>query len=162
MNEGPSLYDQDFVRWSEEQSAAIRAAAQSGANLPLDWENIAEEIESLGRSDKRELRNRTRTLIAHLLKLQCSPAAAPKEGWATTVRRTRQEIEELIAESPSLRPERERILRDVLASETDLTARELDTAGEADAAATARNQGRGYDVEHVFGDWMPVGTAASP
>ena len=49
-----ALYDQDFVRWTEEQAAALRRAksllpaATGGSNLLLDWENLAEEIESLG------------------------------------------------------------------------------------------------------------------
>ena len=44
------LYEEDFVRWTEEQSRALREAALSPTNTPLDWENLAEEIESLGRS----------------------------------------------------------------------------------------------------------------
>jgi hypothetical protein len=58
-----ALYDQDFVRWTEEQAAALRRAkslppaAPRGSNLLLDWENLAEEIESLGKSDRRELRS---------------------------------------------------------------------------------------------------------
>jgi Domain of unknown function DUF29 len=63
------LYEADFVRWTEQQSSAIRDAARSGANLPLDWENLAEEIESLGRSQRRELRSRISVIIEHLLKL---------------------------------------------------------------------------------------------
>jgi hypothetical protein len=42
------LYEEDFVRWTEQQAAALRAAARAGTNLPLDWENLAEEIDSLG------------------------------------------------------------------------------------------------------------------
>ena len=47
------LYDHDFFLWTKEQAAALRRAKES--NLPLDWENLAEEIESLGKSDRREL-----------------------------------------------------------------------------------------------------------
>jgi hypothetical protein len=42
------LYEEDFVRWTEQQSTALRKAAGFRTNLPLDWENLAEEIESLG------------------------------------------------------------------------------------------------------------------
>ena len=52
------LYDEDFVRWTEQQAAALRQAAGLDVNLPLDWENLAEEIDSLGRSLKHELRSR--------------------------------------------------------------------------------------------------------
>ena len=46
------------MRWTEEQSAALRKAAGSATNLPLDWENLAEEIEGLGKSLRHELRSR--------------------------------------------------------------------------------------------------------
>ena len=58
-----ALYDEDFVRWTEEQAAALRRARSLAArstgrsNLRLDWENLAEKIESLGKSDRRELRS---------------------------------------------------------------------------------------------------------
>ena len=57
------LYEEDFVRWTEGQAAALRrvkrlAARSTGrSNLRLDWENLAEKIESLGKSDRRELRS---------------------------------------------------------------------------------------------------------
>ena len=57
------LYDEDFVRWTEEQAAALRRA--KGSNLPLDWENLAEEIESLGKSDRRELRSQITRILRH-------------------------------------------------------------------------------------------------
>lgn len=52
------LYEQDFVRWTEAQAAVLRRAAETKSNLPLDWTNLAEEVESLGRSQRRELRSR--------------------------------------------------------------------------------------------------------
>lgn len=41
MNKPADLYERDFVLWAEEQARALREAAQAGANLPLDWENLA-------------------------------------------------------------------------------------------------------------------------
>ena len=56
------LYDRDFMLWTQEQSAALRRA--KGANLPLDWDNLAEEIESLGISQRHGLRSQvTRILL---------------------------------------------------------------------------------------------------
>jgi Domain of unknown function DUF29 len=86
-----NLYDEDFVRWTEEQAAALRQA--KGSNLPLDWENLADEIESLGRSDRRELRSQITRFLRHLLKLESSPAAEPRAGWRSTIREARSEIE---------------------------------------------------------------------
>ena len=61
-----SLYDQDFYAWANEQAALLRAGRLSEADI----ENIAEEIESMGRSEKRELVSRLNVLLLHLLKWQ--------------------------------------------------------------------------------------------
>ena len=86
------LYEEDLVRWSEVQATNLRRAGQSSANLPLDWINLAEEIESLGRSQRRELRSRIAVIIEHLLKLEQSPATEPRPGWIETIGRERREI----------------------------------------------------------------------
>src|SRR5215471_19323643 len=99
------LYEQDFVRWAEEQSRALRDAAKVGANLPLDWENLAEEIESLGASQRRELLSRLAVIVEHLMKLEHSPAIDPRIGWMDTISRERLNIEDLLKDSPSLRNE---------------------------------------------------------
>src|SRR5690349_13773749 len=99
------LYEQDFVRWTEEQSHALREASQSGVNLALDWENLAEEIDDLGRSVRRELRSRLTMIVEHLMKLEHSPAIDPRGGWMDTINRERLSIEDLLEDSPSLRRE---------------------------------------------------------
>ena len=103
MSDVVDLYETDFVRWSEEQASALRTAGLSGANLPLDWEHLAEEIDSLGKSLRSELRNRLATIVEHLLKLHLSPAVDPRAGWLETIERERVEIEALLDENPSLR-----------------------------------------------------------
>jgi hypothetical protein len=65
MAKAGALYEQDFFLWTKEQAAALRLAKNS--NLPLDWENLAEEIESLGKSDRRELRSQIRRILRHRL-----------------------------------------------------------------------------------------------
>ena len=149
------LYHEDLLRWSQEQSAALRMAAASGTNLPLDWENLAEEIESLGKSQRGELRERTRTLVEHLLKLQCSPAIEPRRGWMETVGRTRIAIRDLLDDSPSLRRELEPVLSHVQVDTACLTAELLDDAGEGKAAVEAILKAGGLTVDQVFGPWMP-------
>jgi len=81
------LYEEDFVRWTEAQAAALREAGAQATNLPLDWENLAEEIDSLGRALRRELRSRIAVIIEHLIKLESSPAADPRRGSMETVGR---------------------------------------------------------------------------
>jgi len=104
-NAAAELYDHDFLLWTREQSKLLREAAERRVNFPLDWENLAEEIESLGKSLRSELRSRLRTIIEHLLKLEHSAAREPRNGWIETVERTRGEAELLLEENPSLRRE---------------------------------------------------------
>jgi hypothetical protein len=78
MTKVSELYDRDFLLWTQEQAAALRAVRKS--NLPLDWENLTEEIESLGKSDRRQLRAQIRRILRHLFKLEVSPALDPRGG----------------------------------------------------------------------------------
>jgi NADH:ubiquinone oxidoreductase subunit D len=103
-NAAAELYDQDFFLWTQEQSKLLREAAERRVNFPLDWENLAEEIESLGKSQRSELRSRIRTIIEHLLKLEHS-AREPRNGWIETVERTRGDTDLLLGDNPSLRRE---------------------------------------------------------
>jgi hypothetical protein len=102
MDEAVDLYETDLIRWAEDQARALRAAADARVNLPIDWENVAEEIESLGRSQRAELRSRLGTVIEHLLKLAYSPATEPRNGWRSTVRRERRSIEAVLEDNRSL------------------------------------------------------------
>ncbi len=96
-------YDSDLALWAESQARALRDAGHAGTNLPIDWENVAEEIEALGKSQARELASRLRTILVHLIKLQASPATEPRGGWRETIVEQRSEIERVIEDSPSLR-----------------------------------------------------------
>jgi hypothetical protein len=145
------LYEQDFVRWTEEQSQALREAAQSGVNLPLDWENLAEEIDDLGRSVRHELRSRISTIIEHLLKLEHSRATDPRRGWMETIARERSQIEPLLDESPSLRREIAGIIRRVSPGVARLTTRVLRLHGENVGDLPPPE----YKEEQVLGDWLP-------
>ena len=97
------LYDEDFVAWTEQQAEALRSASRGSTNQPLDWENLAEEIESLGRSQRHELRSRLAVILEHLIKLEHSPAIDPRAGWMDTISRERLNIEDLLRDSPSLK-----------------------------------------------------------
>ncbi len=93
-----SLYDQDYYAWSYDMANKIRNKQFDS----LDIENIAEEIEALGRSDYRELISRLEVLIAHLLKWQLQPDKR-SNSWRGTVAEQRWRLKKLIAESPSLK-----------------------------------------------------------
>ena len=145
-------YDTDLVLWAEDQSRALRDAASSGVNLPIDWQNVAEEIESLGKSQGRELASRIAGILEHLIKLQASPAAAPRFGCREGIQRQRNEIERLLADSPSLR----RTIAGVIEAETDkarrLAAFSLASFNEQPQVPL---EGLTYTAEQVLGDWFP-------
>ncbi len=102
-----AAYDEDFALWSAEQAALLRA----GDLDTLDRENLAEEIESLGRSDRREIEHRLTVLLVHLLKWRFQPEQQ-KGGWKATIRGQRVGIAKIIGESPSLRRHPSAVLDD--------------------------------------------------
>jgi hypothetical protein len=149
------LYEEDFVRWTEEQAAALREAAKLGTNLPLDWENLAEEVDSLGRSQRHELRSRIAVIIEHLIKLRQSPATDPRSGWMDTIDRERDDIELLLRDSPSLGPEVAGIIAGEGPRALRRAHRSLLRHGEQTSAAAILHMGADFTEEQVLGDWFP-------
>jgi hypothetical protein len=98
MSRNSVAYDDDFFAWTQEQARLLR----TGELVDIDTENLAEEIESMGKSDRREIRNRLVVLLAHLLKWQFQPDAR-SSSWSGTIVEQRQQIDAVIADSPSLR-----------------------------------------------------------
>ena len=78
-------YEKDFYAWTVEQARLLR----SGELSAVDIENIAEEIESMGRSDRREIKSRLIVLLSHLLKWQMQPQMR-SAGWSATIREQRR------------------------------------------------------------------------
>ncbi|MGZ8218707.1 DUF29 domain-containing protein [Methylomagnum sp.] len=90
-------YEQDFFRWTQEQAGLLR----SGLIDRLDIENLIEEIESMGRSEKHELVSRLRVLVMHLLKWRYQPAKR-SPSWLSTITEQRASLDTLLEDSPSL------------------------------------------------------------
>jgi hypothetical protein len=155
MPDAKTLYDEDFVAWSKQQAAALRNAARSGANLPIDWKNLAEEVEDLGISERRTLHSQIQRIIRHLVKLQYSPATEPRRGWEDSITDARREIELVLRISPSLKRE----LGDVIADETGHGSQDaladLRRHGELDPQAVDRIRAIAYSEEQILGDWFP-------
>ena len=93
-----SLYERDIVAWSEQQASLLRA----GRLAELDIANIAEEIEDVGKSERRELANRMAVLLAHLLKWQYQPQRRGS-SWEATIRHQRERLLRRLARTPSLK-----------------------------------------------------------
>src|SRR5712672_1067680 len=97
-----SDYDLDIYAWSQRQGALLRrlAAGERVNDADLDWPHIAEEIETVGRSERAAVGSHIAAIIEHLIKLQASPAPQPRAGWEATIKRARIAIEALLQDSP--------------------------------------------------------------
>lgn len=93
-----SLYDKDFYAWANEQAAFLRSGQLSAADI----EHIAEEIESMGKTEKRELVSRLAVLLMHLLKWQFQPVGQCT-SWRLTIKEQRREVTDHMADNPSLK-----------------------------------------------------------
>jgi hypothetical protein len=160
--DAPTLYDEDFVAWTEQQAAALRLAARGGINQSLDWENLAEEIESLGKSDRRELRSQIYRIVRHLAKLQFSPAGDPQHGWRESIRDGRMQAELVLDDSPSLR----RVLPEIVATQArkaiEHAIADLRGHGEIDPATERAMRAVQYSADQVLGDWFPPDRSRPP
>ncbi len=92
------LYEQDFYAWANEQATLLRAGRLSEADI----EHIAEEIESMGKTEKRELVSRLTVLLLHLLKWQSQPALRGR-SWRNTIRVQRIRLASHMKDNPSLK-----------------------------------------------------------
>jgi Domain of unknown function DUF29 len=102
-----TLYDRDFFAWANEQAALLRAGRLSAADI----EHIAEEIESMGRSEKRELVSRLTVLLLHLLKWQFQPALRGK-SWRNSIEIQRIALASHLQDNPSLKSSVDEAIRD--------------------------------------------------
>ncbi len=92
-----ATHDNDFYAWTQEQAHFLK----TGQLHQIDWQNIAEEIEDMGRSEKRQLESRLEILIMHLLKWQFQPNLRSR-SWQLTIKEQRLRLEKLLQENPSL------------------------------------------------------------
>jgi hypothetical protein len=93
------LYDDDFYAWANEQAELLRA----GKLAQADIEHIAYEIESMGKTEKRELVSRLRVLMLHLLKWRFQPMKRTR-SWEASIRVQRMDLIEHLKDNPSLKP----------------------------------------------------------
>ena len=94
-----SLYDSDFYEWTKRVSGAIRDSGLSDA----DAEHVAEEIADIGKRDRRELRSRMTVLVMHLMKWAAQPEKRVGSTWKATIQQQRNQVADLLEDSPSLR-----------------------------------------------------------
>lgn len=94
-----NLYERDFHEWIVTQVEALRQKRWDD----LDWDNLAEEVETVGRNDRRAIESHLAVLLAHLLKCLVQPERRTV-SWDRTIATQREEISSLLQRNPSLRP----------------------------------------------------------
>jgi hypothetical protein len=101
MHPNTPLYEQDFYAWTQEQGALLRDRKTKA----LDYDNLAEEVESLGKSQQHALESRLEKLVLHLLKWRYQPGKRLRgQSWRRTILEQRRRIDRLLQQNPSLRP----------------------------------------------------------
>ena len=93
-----TAYRQDFYAWAQEQAALIRA----GKLTDIDWAQVAEEIEDMGKSEKRAMESRLEVLLMQLLKWQIQQDRRSR-SWQRTIKDQRWRLDKLLRENPSLK-----------------------------------------------------------
>jgi hypothetical protein len=136
-----SLYDADFHRWTQQQGRALRERHPSD----IDWENVAEEIETLGRTEKSEIASRLNVLLLHLLKGQFQSEDG-SNSWRGSVVEQRRKLQRLLKENPSLRS-----YPDEIGAEEYEIAR-LRAAGETGLPLEHFSEGLPYTIAEILSD----------
>jgi hypothetical protein len=149
-----SDYDVDFYAWTQRQGALLRrlAAGERVNDADFDWRNIAEEIETLGRSERGAVASSIRNIMQHLMKLEASPARDPRPGWRATIRRERVDIEALLEENPSLKPAVDKMITQELPRARHLALASLEEYGGM-PRVDLRNLA--YSKAQILGEWFP-------
>jgi hypothetical protein len=162
MPDGPRLkapeYDDDFYAWTRHQAEVLRS--MKTADNRFDRENVAEEIETLGRSERDTVRSQVRRIIEHCLKLQYSPAEQPRYGWMESIVEARSTLDDKI--SPTLRRDTARRLPKLYEQARYRASLGLLGNGEAEAASRLPSDCP-YSLKQVLEDgWYPDPTAGTP
>ncbi|WP_437559159.1 DUF29 domain-containing protein [Acidithiobacillus sulfuriphilus] len=143
LDTSAGLYNQDFYVWTMEQADLLRRHKPDW----MDWENVADELESMGKKDRRELVSRMTVLLMHLAKWYWQ-AEKRSPSWSGTIEEQREQIELSLNDSPSLRSFIQYSFQEAWGRAIKKAAREtglpLSTFPEACP----------WPMEDVLGDWM--------
>ena len=132
MDRHPTLYERDYYAWTQDQAARLRNAAAERLNLDIDFENLAGEVEDMGRGHLRAAESALARVIEHLLKLEFSPAADPRRVWRASVQIHRRHARDELDDSPSLgrRVRLEKVYGDALLLPEESFAKHHEEAAE--------------------------------
>jgi hypothetical protein len=128
MPDGPR-YDDDFYAWTQYQAKVLRTLRTRDNRF--DRDNVAEEIETVGRNERDAVRSEVRRILEHFLKLEHSPATEPRSDWMVAIANARAELEEKL--TATLRQDVETVLPRVYARAKDVGEVALLKYGEGNA-----------------------------
>ena len=154
------LYRADFYAWSQGQAAELRRLRSERINTRLDLDNLAEEVESLGRSDLRRVKSQLRRVMEQLLKLHYTSASEPREGWLESILEARQDIDDYL--TPAMRPDVEGDLERDYGKARAKASLALRRYGEDDAAERLPADLPYALAELLDTTWVPGGEAEIP
>jgi hypothetical protein len=117
----PSLYDADYLKWLETTVENLRLQNYSN----IDWENLIEEIEDMGRSEGRSLESNLIVVLTHLLKWQYQPEFR-SGSWKGSLVEHRRRIRKALQESPSLKPYLEQVFAECYADAVEQASAETE------------------------------------
>lgn len=165
MSEAGELYERDFYAWTQDQAALLRAWPQALRPNALDLENLAEEIDSLGRSQRSAVESLLEQVVLHLLMLRCHPHQEPRRHWQKEIDGFRDQLDRLFRDNPSLRARRTELSADVWHRAARLFGRDLirDDLDPRAALAGLPDPAEPYfdlDAEVLAEDWFPAPPAA--
>ncbi|MGH8589604.1 MAG: DUF29 domain-containing protein [Gammaproteobacteria bacterium] len=112
-------YHEDHYAWAKRQATLLSQRRLS----EIDAEHIAEELEDMGGSERREVVNRLGVLLAHLIKWRYQPDAR-SSAWAGTIKEQRRKVQRLLADNPSLKRLAEDRLQDAYGDALALVERD--------------------------------------
>ena len=150
MPNGPR-YDDDFYAWAQYQAAVLRSLRTRDNRF--DRENVAEEIETVGRNERDAVRSQVRRILEHFLKLSFSPAGEPRHGWRGSIIDARAELADRL--SPTLRHDISIALDKLYQIARKRVAADLQDHEEQSAAASLPAQSP-YTLDQILADdWYP-------
>lgn len=116
-----SLYEKDYLRWIETTAKKLRFQDYSN----IDWENLIEEIEDMGRGERRSLESNLIVVLTHLLKWQYQPEFR-SGSWKGNIAEHRRRIRKALKESPSLKPYLEEVFVECYADAVEQASAETE------------------------------------
>ena len=141
-----SIYERDFYAWTQQQ----RTLLQEGDFAHLDIDNLIEELESMGRSERRQLIHRLEVLLMHLLKWRYQPELRGR-SWELTMTEQRRRIEKLLSANPSLHSQLPDLLTEAYDDAAFGAMRETGLAQESFPTACP------FTLTEVLArDWLPA------